>query len=248
MRLGIFSDIHGNLEAFEAVLQGMTEDGVDLTVHLGDLVGYNANPLECVELARQIGSVCIMGNHDLGVLQPRATRNFNVLAHEALLYARRQLHGESLNFLRTFHPTHSLLETLFFCHGTPESLFSYILDVFQAKRVFNLLFKQHPSIKVCFFGHTHLQKAWVQNPQGKVSAIPGAYSSVLLNPDNRYLINPGSVGQPRQEDNRARYLIFDTTRQIITFKAVPYDISKAQNKIIRAGLPKYLAVRLGDGI
>ncbi len=248
MRLGIFSDIHGNLEALEAVLKAMEDDNIDMTVHLGDLVGYNANPAECVDLVHRSGSVCIMGNHDLAVLQPQVARNFNVIAHEALHYARGQLHGSSLRFLKGFHSTFSLMESVLFCHGTPDNLFSYILNVFQARRAFHLLRKQHPSIKVCFYGHTHQQKVWVLNLQGKVFSLPLAYSSILLNPDNRYLINPGSVGQPRQQDNRARYLIFDFDRQIVSFKAVPYDIAKTQQKILQAGLPEYLAIRLGDGV
>ncbi len=248
MRLGIFSDIHGNLEALQAVLKAMEDDSIDMTVHLGDLVGYNANPAECVELIHGAGSVCIMGNHDLAVMQPELTRNFNAVAHEALNYARRQLNGSSLKFMKNFHSTFSIMESFLFCHGTPESLFSYILNVFQARRTFHMLHKQQPAIQVCFYGHTHQQRVWVLNPQGKVFALPLAYSSILLNPDNHYLINPGSVGQPRQQDNRARYLVFDVNRQTVTFKAVPYDIAKAQEKILSAGLPEYLAIRLAEGV
>ncbi len=248
MRVGIFSDIHGNYEALDAVLKAMQDDSIDMTIHLGDLVGYNADPLECLEMVRQMGSVCILGNHDLGVIDPTVAKNFNVLAHEALIYARNRLHGSSLEFLKTFHKTFSLMERVLFCHGTPENLFSYIQDVFQAKRIFNFLSKHHTSINICFYGHTHQQKAWVRNPQGKVTAIPMTCSSILLNLENDYLINPGSVGQPRQGDNRARYAVLDTIRWIVSFKAVSYDISLAQEKILRAGLPNYLAIRLEKGV
>lgn len=247
MRIGIVSDIHGNLEAFRAVHRSMEDEGVDSLIHLGDLVGYNANPLECIHLARKLQCRCVLGNHDLAAIEPQEAEHFNVLAKVAIAYARSCLDMDSIHFLGSLETTFSLFDSALFCHGSPDNLYSYILNAFQAKRVFNFMFKKTPSVTVCFYGHTHIQKVWLKNPQGKVMPLPEAYSSVLLDPDNIYLINPGSVGQPRQGDNRARYLIYDTDRRVVTFKAVPYDIVRAQQKILEAGLPTYLAMRLADG-
>jgi diadenosine tetraphosphatase ApaH/serine/threonine PP2A family protein phosphatase len=134
------------------------------------------------------------------------------------------------------------------CHGSPENLETYIMNMFQAKRVFNLLRKRFEGIRICFFGHTHVQKLWISDQRGKVFSPSPFPESLQMDAENMYLINPGSIGQPRQQDNRARYLIFDSDHETIYFKAVPYDIEKAQRKIMQAQLPEYLALRLRDGI
>jgi predicted phosphodiesterase len=246
-RTAILSDIHGNLEAFEAVLQAIENDGIELTVHLGDLVGYNANPRQCLHLARRREIISILGNHDLAILDPRFAEGFNLLALQALHYCERQLEDDDRSYLRGLDHTGTLLDKWFLCHGSPEHVGSYILHVFQAKRAFNFLVKKHSSISICFFGHTHMQRLWVRDERGKVFA-PDMGNGVITFEDGRsYLANPGSVGQPRQGDNRAHYLIFDTDARTIHFRAVPYDIRKAQRKILEAGLPSYLAERLEGG-
>lgn len=248
-RIAVISDIHGNLEALQAVLKALKRDGVDSVVHLGDLVGYNANPRETLGLLHTAtGAVGTLGNHDLGVFEPETAESFNVLAHQALLYSMDQLTDHEVDYLRTLPLTVHLNERYLFCHGTPESVHTYIMNLFQAKRTFNLLRKRYPEVQVCFHGHTHIQRLWIRDHRGKVMAqrpLPGPMS---LDPDHTYLINPGSVGQPRQRDNRAHYLILDTDRKAIIFRAVPYDIGTAQAKILKAGLPDYLALRLLDGI
>ncbi|GLI36485.1 metallophosphoesterase family protein [Desulforhabdus amnigena] len=246
--IAILSDIHGNLEALEAVLEALEADGIKHLIHLGDLVGYNANPRECLEILRRRKALSILGNHDLGVVDPRSSEGFNVLAHEALLYSQEQLSPEDRRYLENLPRTEIIEERFLFCHGTPENIDSYILNVFQAKRVFNLIRRRHPAVRICFHGHTHIQRLWVRDQRGKVSASSAVYSSVILDDQVTYLINPGSVGQPRQQDNRARYLLFDPHRGIIKFKAVPYDIKKAQKKILDARLPEYLALRLQEGV
>lgn len=245
--VAILSDIHGNLEALEAVLDAMESDGIKDMIHLGDLVGYNANPVECLQILRQRHVLSVMGNHDLGVVDPTSSRGFNVLAHEALRYVREQLKPIDKEYLGNFPRTKILNDRCMFCHGSPESIDSYILDVFQAKRAFNLMLKKFASVDVCFYGHTHIQKLWIRDQRGKVTAS-SVYSSMILESDAMYLVNPGSVGQPRQHDNRAHYLVFDPERRIVHFKAVPYDIEKAQKKILMAQLPEYLALRLKEGI
>lgn len=248
-RAAIISDIHGNLEALQAVLKSIEADGVDYIIHLGDLVGYNANPRECVALLQKKRAICVLGNHDLAILEPRMTKGFNVLAHHAITYCQRQLTQSEIRYLQSIPRIEVLWDRYLLCHGTPESLESYVLNLFQAKRIFNLLRKRFSGIRFCFFGHTHIQKLWICDQRGKVTSPTELPDQIYLSEEeNMYLINPGSVGQPRQRDNRSRYLLFDTNGQIIHFKAVPYDIEKAQEKIMRAKLPEYLAHRLQDGI
>lgn len=247
-RIGIVSDIHSNLEALEAVLHDLETNGVEIVIHLGDLVGYNADPCECLQILKKKRIISVLGNHDLAVLEPQIAEGFNVLAYQAITYSRHQLSSSDLRYLQNMPRVEVLWDKYLFCHGTPENLHAYILNVFQTKRIFNLIKKCYGGIHICFFGHTHHQKLWIQDQRGKVFSPSTPSDSIFPEPDKLYLINPGSVGQPRQQDSRARYLIFDTDRQQICFKAVPYEIQKTQNKILRAGLPEYLAARLQDGV
>lgn len=247
-RIGIISDVHGNLEALEAVLKAIEGEGVDYLVHLGDLVGYNANPQECLQLLQHKRTICILGNHDLAIIEPRMAESFNVLAYEALNYSQQQLSAPDLRYIQGLPRTEVLWDRYLLCHGTPENVDTYIMNVFQAKRIFNLLHKRYQGIRICFFGHTHMQRWWVSDQRGKVSSPPESSDCLPLDAEKKYLINPGSVGQPRQQDNRARYLLFDSDREIILFRAVSYDIDKAQKKILKARLPEYLARRLEEGI
>jgi len=247
-RIAVLSDVHGNQEAFEAVLHALSAEAVGQVIHLGDLVGYNANPRECLRLAQQRGVISILGNHDLAILEPAAAEGFNVLAYQAIKYAQTQLTAQDLSYLRTLPRVQVLLDRYVICHGTPESVDTYIFTLYQAKRIFNLLRKRFDGIRICFFGHTHMQKLWLRDARGKVSVPAPARDALSLDPECMYLINPGSVGQPRQHDNRAHYLIFDSTSEHVSFRTVSYDVGKAQQKIRQARLPEYLATRLQDGI
>lgn len=247
-RIAVISDIHGNLEALQAVFKSIEADHVDITVHLGDLVGYNADPKECVQLLKAKGAVSVLGNHDLAILEPKMAKGFNVLAHAAITYAQQQLTASETRYLQSMPRVEVLWDKYLLCHGSPESIESYLLNLFQAKRIFNLLRKRYAGLSFCFFGHTHVQKLWICDERGKVSSPSELPDQFVLQSEHSYLINPGSVGQPRQHDSRARYLIFDTDRMFLNFRAVPYDIEKTQKKILEANLPKYLANRLQDGI
>jgi predicted phosphodiesterase len=247
-RIAVLSDVHGNQEAFEAVLQALSAEDVDRIILLGDLVGYNANPRECLHLAQRHGFTAVLGNHDLAILEPRTAEGFNVLAYQAIKYAQEQLNEQDLRYLRTLPRAQVLDDRYLICHGTPESVDNYVLTLFQAKRTFNLIRSRFSGVRICFFGHTHVQKLWLRDVRGKVTAPALASHFFSLDPECMYLINPGSVGQPRQYDNRAHFLIFDSNNESVSFKTVPYDIGKAQLKIRQAGLPDYLAARLQDGI
>jgi len=247
-RIGIISDVHGNLEALEAVLKATREDDIEYLIHLGDLVGYNASPSECLQLLQREGAISVLGNHDLAILEPASAEGFNVLAYQALSYCHQQLTSRDIRYLQSLPRIEVLWDRYLLCHGTPENLETYIINVFQAKRIFNLLRKRYGGIHICFFGHTHIQRLWISDQRGKVFAPAVIPDAISLQSENMYLINPGSVGQPRQQDNRARYLLFDSDQGVISFRAVPYDVEKAQHKIIKARLPEYLARRLQDGI
>ena len=247
-RIAVLSDIHGNMEALQAVLHAADREKVDEFWHLGDLVGYNADPLACLEILKDRQAQGVQGNHDLAAVDPEIAQSFNVLAHEALLYTRKQLHTAHQSHLYALPLHRTMNGGILLCHGTPETPHSYILTVFQAKRTFNLLRKKFPHIRICFHGHTHVQKLWVRDERGKVTAQPLDQEEIVLDPERMYLINPGSVGQPRQKDNRSHFLIFNTERVSVRFLAVSYDIPSAQAKIRKAGLPEYLALRLEDGV
>lgn len=247
-RIAIISDIHSNLEALSSVLNDINRDGPCTIVHLGDLVGYNANPQECLRILRDRKVISILGNHDLAAFEPAMAESFNVLAHEALRYSRDHLSPGDMTYLASLPRTEMLNGSCLLCHGTPENIQTYIGNVFQAKRTFNLLRKRYAGIHACFYGHTHLQKVWVRDQRGKVMGLKPLPTMLELDPDKMYLINPGSVGQPRQQDNRAHYLTFDFTEHRVHFKAVAYNIAKTQEKILRAKLPEYLALRLQDGV
>lgn len=247
-RVAILSDVHGNLEALESVVKAARAQRVDAYWHLGDLVGYNADPKACLEILRDFGARGVQGNHDLAALDPQIAESFNVLAYEAIHYTIRQLNSAHLAQLHSLPLCRIMEGGALLCHGTPETPHSYILNLYQARRIFNLMRKKFPEIRLCFFGHTHQQKVWIQDPRGKVTSYEFSEKTLVLDAQDLYLINPGSVGQPRQRDNRARFLIFDTDQRAVTFHAIAYDVKRAQEKILRAGLPEYLALRLQDGV
>ncbi len=244
----VISDIHANLEALEAVLEDIASFGVDKTIHLGDVVGYNASPCEVIDIINHVGIQGVHGNHDIAALDIKMAEGFNMVAYQAILYTRQKLEHHHINYLESL-PFSLLLEGSFlFFHGSPESVNTYIANVFQAKRAFNYLIKKLPSVKIALFGHTHVAKIWSRDVRGKVRAIPPAEDLLFLNPDEMYLINPGSIGQPRHKDSRASYVLVDTSKLTVQFRYVSYNISKTQMKIIRARLPEFLATRLAEGI
>ncbi|SFM46014.1 metallophosphoesterase family protein [Thermodesulforhabdus norvegica] len=251
-KFAVISDIHANLEALEAVFRDIEKRGADRIVHLGDVIGYNADPCEVIDRVLELGIIGVVGNHDAAAVDLKLAEGFNMLAYHSILYTRDRLDGHHYGYLASL-PFSLILEGfMLFFHGSPESSSTYIANMYQAKRAFNYIVKQLPSVKIVFFGHTHVPKIWVRDPRGKVRALGvGASESeqlFYLDPENIYLINPGSVGQPRQRDNRASYVIFDTENSSVRFCAVSYDIEKAQRKILQARLPEFLAVRLAEGI
>jgi diadenosine tetraphosphatase ApaH/serine/threonine PP2A family protein phosphatase len=246
LRIAIISDIHSNLEALESVLDRLRQEEVDSVLNLGDLVGYNASPAECLALLKSRPDIHnLAGNHDLAVLSPERAEAFNIIAYQALQWCREQLPLEDLEFLQGLPLT---LETpgYWACHGTPTNPDTYIAYHFQGKRVLRDLSKG-PGVRVCFFGHTHRRALWYRDIRGTVALWDIVHPQLELSRECHYLINPGSVGQPRDGNPEAAYAIFDDEAFSVQFKSVPYNVAAAQQRILAAGLPPYLAERLALG-
>jgi len=246
MRLAVIADIHSNSEALAIVLARIDQEGVDAILNLGDLVGYNASPNECLELLQGRDVWSLAGNHDLALFDPERAQNFNIIAYEALMWCRQQVRPEFLEFLQGLPLLRKLPGSFLACHGTPANPDTYIAYHFQGKRVLKELY-QHSDLRVCFFGHTHRRALWYRDIRGKVALRQISPATMQLSPEEHYLINPGSVGQPRDGNPEAAYAIFDDEEASIQFKSVPYDVSGAQRRILAAGLPPYLAERLALG-
>ena len=247
MRVAVLSDIHANIDAFQAVI-GDFKRGIDRILNLGDIVGYNASPNECVELAREIGMYSVLGNHDQAACNPVFAENFNIFARNAILWTRNNLSRENIQFLGGLEKNYRLSCSLA-CHGSPDDISSYIALPFQARATLKRMKKGYwGNINVCLFGHTHKRKAWRMDVRGKVTPLDIPLDGIIkLNGEELYLLNPGSVGQPRNGDPRASYFIFDMENRTVSFKLVEYNVASAIKKIMDANLPEFFAQRLLDG-
>lgn len=241
MRYGIFSDVHANLEALEAVAKSLKAEQIDRYFCIGDLVGYGANPNECVDKVRSLAALSVAGNHDWASVNLFSMKYFNPEAADAILWTRQRLNPESTNFLEALKLIF-LNEDFTLAHGTLDNPqeFNYLLDGFSAWETFQLL-----KTKVCFIGHTHIPLVFIKDKSDEVYIEKD--DIINLAEDKTYIINAGSVGQPRDGNPQASYCIFDTQDKEVRIKRVSYDFKKARKKIIDAGLPKFLGDRLLSG-
>ena len=239
MRFAIFSDIHANLEALDAILADANERKCTHFVCLGDVVGYNANPHECVERMREMDCPIVKGNHDEQASLIESSRDFNELAEHAIAWTRDHLTEEDKEWLRDlrlqrqvrdFTIVHATLDT-------PEQ-WGYVFNNLDAAASFTY---QHTP--VCFFGHTHVPMAFVRDDGVKRMKI----EHLRIEPGKKYFINVGSVGQPRDGDWRAAYCIYDIESNLVEQRRLKYDLAAAQKKIVKSGLPALLAERLAIG-
>jgi diadenosine tetraphosphatase ApaH/serine/threonine PP2A family protein phosphatase len=246
VRTLFLSDLHSNLEATRACLEAARGVGYDRVAVLGDLVGYGGSPEEVVNEIRSLRpTVIIRGNHDRVVAGIEEGEDFNLLALQAALTNRRMLSEEGRTYLRALPAGPRVLEvTCLVSHGTPLDEDEYLVDPEGAEAVF-----REVEFSLCFFGHTHVPCVfrWTEGQvTGLVPAPEG--TRISLRKESRYLINPGSVGQPRDEDPRASFLTLDSEQRTVTFHRVHYPIQEAQLRILEAGLPPLLAQRLQRGV
>ncbi|MFH1678697.1 MAG: metallophosphoesterase family protein [Candidatus Omnitrophota bacterium] len=241
MRLGVFSDVHSNLEALEAVLDAYKTEEIDIYFCIGDIVGYGANPVECTKIIQEIARISVAGNHDQAAVGLFSLDYFNEWAKQALLWTQKKIDEDSRNFLAALRLVYEN-DFLTLVHGNlnAPAEFDCLADIFQAAETFRLMKRQ-----VCFIGHTHKCGVFVQDKNGRVDYK--REMRINIQEESRYIVNVGSVGQPRDGDNKASYCVYDTIKQGISLKRVGYDIKTAQAKIIAAGLPRFLSTRLSIG-
>ena len=244
MKIGIISDIHSNSEAINSVLKNIEK--VDEFICLGDIVGYGADPNYCIEKVKDLNCKCVGGNHDFAVVGKVDINYFNYAARSAILWTSRQLKKDNLSFLLNLSKKIELKDKVFAVHGSlQDPILEYILDKNTASLIFS---KFH--FKICFVGHSHLAGCFSFNENNnKIDYINYSNGgSIEISKNKRYIINCGSVGQPRDGNPRASYGIYDTNLKKVVIKRVDYPINLTQKKIINAGLPRSLADRLKYGI
>lgn len=240
-KIAIFSDIHGNLQALQAVLKEIDSLNVDYIICCGDVVGYGANPNECCEVLRERNIPTIAGNHDFAALGLIDISYFNDIARTAITWTRNCLTPENAEFLKSL-PMSVPKEEMLFVHSSPyqPEMWHYVITMGNARTAF-----QHFTEKVCFIGHSHTPFI-VENTNTNLTCPDNPL--IKMKPESRYLVNVGSVGQPRDRNPDACYAIYDRAAGILEICRTDYDREGARNNIINAGLPKELAERLSYGL
>lgn len=240
MRWGIFSDIHSNLEALEAVLAALAKQRIDKYFCLGDIVGYGANPGECIAEIGKLNPVSIAGNHDWAVAGLFDITHLTPNAAAGVLWTRRNIIYEDKEFLKSLGLIHQE-EELTLVHASLQNpgQFDYIVDIPSAKAAFALL-----RTSLCFIGHTHRPVIFIKEGSNYTSTFQ---AEIKVKTSQTYIINAGSVGQPRDGNPQGCYAVYDSETKEVQIKRVSYDIRSAQDKIIAAGLPRILAERLSLG-
>jgi predicted phosphodiesterase len=242
MLIALLSDVHGNLPAFEAVLADVESSGAGEIWCLGDLVGYGAQPDECVELARERCDLCLAGNHDMVVTGDLDIGDFSSSAAAAARWTQEKIGGEALAFLRGLRPAEPGREIGLY-HASPrDPVWEYVLSSWQADECMDLM-----DARVGAVGHSHVALWFHRTAEGQVEGAPAAAGLEHDLSVGEWLLNPGGVGQPRDGDPRAAWLLLDTEEWSARWRRVEYPIDEAAKAIQEAGLPKVLADRLYSG-
>jgi predicted phosphodiesterase len=239
MRYAIIADIHANLEAFNTVLADAKAMNCTHYACLGDVVGYNANPKECLDMVRAMNMPVVKGNHDEYCSAEVDLEGFNPHAQEAINWTRNQLTEEDRKWLRDLRYIR-LVASFSIVHATLDGpqRWGYVFDKLAAAASFT-----YQNTSVCFFGHTHVPVAFVRDAVVR----GGTYSKFKTEPGKKYFVNVGSVGQPRDGNPKASYVVYDLDEGSIEIRRLDYDIGTTQRKILEAGLPPRLAHRLAEG-
>ena len=236
MRYAVIGDIHGNLSALQVVLNDISENGVDCILCVGDIVGYGANPNICVELVREMCDGIVSGNHDCGVAGTMDMSYFNADARDAVAWTSERLSQGDLDFLADL-PMTAQLDDIYVVHGSPRypESFSYIQTLYDARLGFSGFDE-----KVGFMGHSHVPMIFMNTDPVDYFMV----SEFDLPRQRQILINVGSVGQPRDLDSRASYVLFDSEKRRVQLRRLEYDLDAAADAIREAGLPETNAQRL----
>ncbi|PKK90953.1 MAG: metallophosphoesterase [Candidatus Wallbacteria bacterium HGW-Wallbacteria-1] len=251
MRYLVISDIHSNEEAFGAVLDHACEKGWDSILCLGDLTGYNPNPNDIVDRIRTLDSEhlvsgVILGNHDQVVAGHVDPDNFNSKARQVALWQRSRISEMNRDYLSALGSAKRVGDSILIVHGSPADPDEYLTLLYQAAMSFRNLMELE--VEICLNGHTHVPCVFTLNGDlVEKFTISGNHTEISLEPNRRYIINPGSVGQPRDGNPMASYGILDTSQKTFTFCRVEYDWRITREKILREGLPSELGERLGYG-
>jgi predicted phosphodiesterase len=245
MRYLVLSDIHANLEALETVVSSASAEGFDRVLVLGDLVGYGADPNGVIERVQGLSPVAVIrGNHDKAACGVDDAASFNPAARQAVQWTYDTLSPEHRAYLQELPAGPILVDgAVEICHGSPADEDAYIFDAPEAWRALELT-----RSALCFFGHTHIAIAFLRSGERFEAVVPeNGDTPIQAKNGRRLLVNPGSVGQPRDGDPRAGYAVYDATAGVVILRRVEYPIAIAQQKIIAAGLPRPLANRLALG-
>lgn len=245
MRYLILADLHSNLEALDAVLED-ARGAYERVLCCGDLIGYGADPNRVLDWARANVNLAVRGNHDRGCAGLEDLEWFRPLARCVAVWTSRQLNAENLHYLRELPKGPLTVDTFQLAHGSPLDEDEYLTP-----RLAEIYLKEYAESELCFFGHTHKQEGFLLQRGGmariEAPVKDAAARALRLERGSLHALNPGSVGQPRDGDPRAAYLLYDSGERLAEFRRVAYDIVGAQAKILRAGLPEHLAERLAAG-
>lgn len=245
MKIAFLSDIHANGDALDAVTREIENLGVDRVYHLGDLVGYNAEPEKCVRWAMEHAAGGILGNHDAVACGKSGGESFNAPALTAARWSAAHISAAARDYLRSLPDRLVVDKELLLVHGAPSDPDRYLFTLDDAVEELDGL-DDALELRAVFFGHTHVPAAVVRRGDGStVTVAPDAYR---LKEGERALLNPGSVGQPRDRNPDASFLVFCTETRSASWIRVPYDIPACQRKILAAGLPRLFLTRLPEGM
>lgn len=245
MRYLIFSDIHSNLEAFEALLECPPVKEADKYLFLGDLVGYGANPNKTIDGFKKLKNIySIRGNHDKVIANLESSSLFNPVAAFSAEWSKLQIVDDNQVFLKQLKKGPEVVDHFItICHGSTFDEDYYVFSMFEAVESFKFM-----ETSIGFFGHTHFPVIYLLRNE-KIDIVPLTQETkVKLDPNTRYLVNPGSIGQPRDKNPNPSFILFDSNKKELHFKRFTYNIKETQRKIREAGLPEILASRLESGI
>jgi predicted phosphodiesterase len=239
MKYAIIADIHSNLEALQVILEDAKKQKATHYACLGDIVGYNANPRECLDIVREMNIPCVKGNHDEYCSTDDQLEGFNPHAADAVQWTREQLPDQDRHWLSDLKYSR-MVANFTIVHATLDApqRWGYVFDKLAAAASF-----PYQNTQVCFFGHTHVPVAFMRDSVVR----GGTYSKFKIDPAKKYFINVGAVGQPRDNNPKSAYVIYDLEEGTVELRRLEYDIPAAQKKILDAGLPERLAERLEYG-